>query len=76
MRNAMGVLGLALVMAPAAVAPQPADTGSFEQGQALYQARCALCHLDSGAGNPPMFSALDANELLADTTLVVGRIRQ
>ena len=76
MRNAMGVLGLALIMAPAAVTPQPADTGSFEQGQALYQAHCALCHLDSGAGNPPMFSALDANELLADTTLVVGRIRQ
>ena len=54
----VGALGLALVIAPAAVAQQGIDPGLFGQGEQLYQVNCALCHRDSGLGDPPTFPAL------------------
>ena len=66
----VGALGLAFVIAPAAVAQQ----GS-EQGQKLYEQHCALCHQSSGAGDPPSFPALSANDQLGDPALIVRSIK-
>lgn len=69
-----GVLALAFVTAPLAIAQPLSD--SFEQGQQLYQANCALCHQDSGAGDPPFSPALSGNDLLGDLDRIVSNIRQ
>ena len=42
----IGVLGLTLVNAPVAAAQQRIDPVLFEQGQQLYQQKCAFCHHD------------------------------
>ena len=62
-------LGLAFLLAPAAVAQPGSD-----QGQELYEQNCALCHRDSGAGNPPAFPALNGNDLLGNTARLVRSI--
>ena len=69
-----GVLGLAFVIAPAAVAQQRIDPGPLEQGQELYEQNCALCHQDSGAGAPPTFPALTGNDQLEDLGRTVRSI--
>ncbi len=78
-RHEMGVvafLGLAFVIAPVAVAPQGIDTVLFEQGKQLYQENCALCHQDSGVGDPPTFPALSGNDQLGDAARIVSSIHQ
>ena len=70
------VLGLALVIAPPAAAQPAIDAALFEQGQQLYQDRCALCHEDSGAGDPPTFPALAGNDQLGDLARIVSNIHQ
>jgi mono/diheme cytochrome c family protein len=72
----IGVLGLAFVIAPLAAAQQGVDTIVFEQGQQLYLDNCALCHKDSGAGDPPTFPALIGNDQLGDAARIVSRIHQ
>jgi len=72
----VGVLGMVFVIAPAAVAQQGIDPGLFEQGQQLYQQNCALCHQDSGVGNPPTFPALSGNDRLGDAVRIVRSIHQ
>jgi mono/diheme cytochrome c family protein len=72
----IGVLGLAFVIAPVAVAQQVIDTVLFEQGQQLYRDNCAVCHMDSGAGNPPTFPALSGNDQLGDPVRFVRYIHQ
>jgi mono/diheme cytochrome c family protein len=72
----IGVLGLAFVIAPVAVAQQVIDTVLFEQGQQLYRANCAVCHMDTGAGNPPTFPALSGNDQLGDPVRIVRHIHQ
>jgi mono/diheme cytochrome c family protein len=64
----MGALiGLGLILAPAAVA---------QQGQELYQQNCALCHRDSGVGDPPAFPALSGNDRLRDLDRIVRSIHE
>ena len=72
----VGVLGLAFVIAAVAVAQQVIDTVLFEQGQQLYQDSCALCHKDSGAGDPPTFPALSGNDQLGDPVRIFSNIHQ
>ena len=72
----IGVLGIAFVIAPVAVAQQVIDTVLFEQGQQLYRDNCAVCHMDSGAGAPPTFPALSGNDQLADPVRIVRQIHQ
>ncbi len=72
MKIVVSVLVLAFVTAPLAVAQQ----SSVEQGQQLYQANCALCHDEAGAGNPPAFPALSGNDQLGDLGLIVSNIHQ
>jgi mono/diheme cytochrome c family protein len=72
----VGVLGLAFVIAPLAVAQQVVDTVLFEQGQQLYQDNCSLCHKDSGAGDPPTFPTLIGNDRLGDVAGIVSLIHQ
>jgi len=67
----VGVLGLAFVTAPVAVAPQGIDT---VLGQQLYEQKCALCHRDSGAGDPPTFPALSGSDQLRDPVRIVRSI--
>ena len=71
-----GVLGLTAALAPATVAGQAVDPALFEQGQRLYQERCALCHKDSGEGDPPTFPGLNDNDQLGDPTRIVATIRR
>ena len=75
-RLVVGVLGLSLVIAPVAVAQQGIDPVLFEQGQQLYQENCALCHKDSGAGEPPAFPALRGNDLLRNPARIVSSIHE
>ncbi len=70
----VGVLGLVFVIAPVAVAQQGIDTALFEQGQQLYQQKCALCHQDTGVGDPPTFPALSENDRLGDPVRIVRSI--
>jgi len=72
----VGILALASLIAPLAAAQQVVDTVLFEQGQRLYEGNCALCHGDSGTGDPPTFPALIGNDLLGDTARIVSHIRQ
>ena len=72
----VGALGLAFVIAPAAGAQQGIDPVLFEQGQQLYQDNCALCHQDTGVGDPPMFPALSGNDQLGDPVRIVRSIHQ
>jgi len=76
LKRVIGVLGLALVIPPAAGAQQGIDPGLFEQGQQLYQVNCALCHQDSGVGDPPTFPALSGNDRLGDAVRMVRTIHQ
>lgn len=76
LKRVVGVLSVAFLMAPVAVAQQGVDTVLFEQGQRLYQENCALCHQDSGAGDPPTFPALSGNDLLRNPALIVRSIHQ
>jgi mono/diheme cytochrome c family protein len=70
----VGVVCLALAVAPAAVAPQGTDAALSEQGQQLYQQNCALCHRDSGIGDLPTFPALSGSDQLGDPVQVVRYI--
>ena len=63
---AVGVLGPTLLIATAAVAQPVVDSIVFGQGQQLYQDHCALCHQDTGTGNPPTFPALSGNDQLGE----------
>lgn len=67
----VGLLGLGFIIASAAAAQQ----GS-EQGQQLYQQNCAVCHQDSGVGDPPAFPSLSGNDRLDDPERVVRSIRE
>ena len=67
----VGFLGLGFLITPAAIAQQ-----ASEQGQQLYQQNCALCHGDSGVGNPPTFPALSGNDRLGDPGQIVRSIRE
>jgi mono/diheme cytochrome c family protein len=71
MKVLIGALCVAFVIVPAAGAQQ----GS-EQGQQLYQQNCALCHRDSGAGDPPTFPALRGSERLEDAVRIVRSIHR
>ena len=72
----IGVLGLTLVNAPVAVAQQRIDPVLFEQGQQLYQQKCAFCHQDSGVGDPSTFPALSDNDRLGEAVRIVRSIHQ
>lgn len=69
-------LSLGCVLAPCAAAAQVDDAARFEQGQQLYEARCARCHGAAGDGNPPTFPALSGNERLEDAARIVGVLRE
>ena len=70
----VGVLGLAFVNAPVAVAQQGIDPVLFEQGEQLYEENCALCHQHSGVGDPPTFPALSGNDQLGDPVRIIRSI--
>ncbi len=72
----VSVLGLVFVIAPVAGAQQRIDPVLLEQGQQLYQDNCALCHQDSGVGDPPTFPALSGNDQLEDLVRLVRAIHQ
>ncbi len=77
LRYTAGVLACALSVSRVAIAQQGVDqTTPAEQGRLLYETHCVICHGDSGAGNPPLFPALDANDRLADPIGIVASIRQ
>ena len=72
----VGVLVPVFVIVPIAFAQQGNDTVLFEQGQQLYKENCALCHQDSGVGEPPTFPALSGNSQLGDSVRIVTTIHQ
>ena len=65
-----------LVSGVTAAVAQVDDAARFEQGQQLYEARCARCHGTSGDGNPPTFPALGGNDRLDDAARIVQVVRQ
>ena len=61
-----GVLTPALSQGPAA---------SFKEGQILFEANCADCHLRSGKGLPAKFPALDGNPfVVGDPAKVIDTV--
>jgi mono/diheme cytochrome c family protein len=75
-RNIVGATLLCLA-APATLPAQDSiHPEVFADGQAIYQANCVLCHLDTGAGRPPSFPALRGNEVLADPYVLVSKVYQ
>lgn len=52
------------------------DQALFAQGQRLYAAHCAACHMPAGEGMPPTFPALQGNQRLADLALIVGSVHR
>jgi len=75
----VGVLSLgwvAVTFATTAGAAQIDDAALFEQGEQLYEARCARCHGVTGEGNPPIFPALSGNDRLADADRIVSVLRE
>jgi len=75
-KKIIGILSSILVIPVIGQTQQLADMGQFEQGQQSYQSNCALCHMDSGSGNPPIFLALNGNEQLADAARIITNIKQ
>ena len=69
MKLVVSALGLVIVTAPTAVAQQGAAPG-----QELYEQHCALCHQDSGTGDPRTFPALSANDQLGNAAEIVRSI--
>jgi quinoprotein glucose dehydrogenase len=68
---------LALALPGAGAPAQEADPATLlAEGQALYEANCALCHQSTGAGRPPTFPDLRGNENLADPYLLVSKVSQ
>lgn len=65
----------AQVAGPAQAAAQVAEPASV-QGRQLYEAHCALCHGDSGAGRSPVFPALRGNERLGNAARIVRTVRE
>lgn len=47
------------------VACAPAKRNNVEQGQALYQRTCAICHGTNAAGMPGLGKGLKANQFVA-----------
>ena len=80
LKLAVGVLSLACLVAPAftpaAAASQGIDAAGSEEGRQLYQQNCALCHRDSGVGDPPTFPALSGSGQLGDPVRIVRTIYQ
>ena len=76
MKKLIGILSSILFVSVASQAQELANMSQFEQGQQIYQANCALCHMDSGSGSPPIFLALNGNEQLADATRIITNIKQ
>jgi len=60
----------------AAASGQDGENGGplFEQGGEIYENNCAMCHQSSGEGSPPTFPALDGNDNLSETELIVDRV--
>ena len=79
MRNfVVGGLILGCVLLACAMnagAAQVDDAARFEQGEQLYEARCARCHGATGEGSLPTFPALSGNDRLADAARIVGILR-
>lgn len=77
-KTVIGALGLGFVLgaSAASAAVQVDDAARFEQGQQLYETRCARCHGATGAGSPPTFPALRDNDRLADATRIVTVLRE
>lgn len=48
----------------------------LEQGEALFEENCAVCHGTSGMGKPPTFLALAGNDALDDLSLMVTNVSE
>ena len=77
-KTVVGALGLGWVLVACATsaAAQVDDAARFEQGQQLYETRCARCHGATGDGSPPTFPALSGNDRLADAARIVTVLRE
>jgi len=75
-KKIINTLYIMLAVPAMGISQQLDEMGQFEHGQQLYQTNCTLCHMDTGAGSPPMFRALNQNEQLINNTLIVTNIKQ
>ena len=48
----------------------------IQQGQAIFVENCAMCHQETGVGDPPTFPALAGNPNLGDLGKIVTNIHQ
>ena len=71
----VAALVLGCVPVTGAAAAQAEETAQA-QGRQLYEAHCALCHGDSGAGRSTAFPALNGNERLGNAARIVRAVRE
>lgn len=69
-----GALSLAFLVLPMSTVAQQVEASLIEKGEELYQGQCAVCHQDSGVGDPPTFPALSGNDQLEDPGRVIRSI--
>lgn len=60
----------------AATAQGAVEPAALENGKALYEANCAICHETTGAGQPPAFPELRGNDILSDPYVIVSKVYQ
>ena len=48
----------------------------MQQGQAIFVENCAMCHQETGVGDPPTFPALAGNTNLGDLGKIVTNIHR
>src|SRR5690606_33518073 len=70
LRVVLAVLGL-MGASVAALAQESVGGTMLEQGQTLYESRCAMCHQVDGSGNGSTFPALRDNPNLEDAGYIV-----
>lgn len=68
-------LGALVLAGSPAFAQEAADPAMLEQGQAIYDTSCALCHQANGSGKTPAFPALAGNANLEDTGFIAVMVR-
>ena len=65
---------LAVSHPPGVAAQTAADPALLAAGSPIFEQNCALCHGETGSGDPPHFPALAGNAVVGDLSRVVSNI--
>lgn len=75
-RTTLAALAVLAFHTTAALAQAAVDPAIMEQGKAIFEAQCAICHKPDGSGTRDVFPALAGNENLSDIFPLVSNVHQ